>query len=55
MKGYAPVWIGAGVYVPLIVVNCIILGRAGGICFKKSVVSSIADGLGMELGFTLRF
>ena len=41
-----------GIFVPLIVVNCIILGRAEAFASKNSVVSSLADGLGMGLGFT---
>jgi electron transport complex protein RnfE len=54
MKAYAPALDRAlGVYVPLIVVNCIILGRAEAFASKNPVVSSIADGLGMGLGFTL--
>ena len=42
-----------GVYLPLIVVNCIILGRAEGFASKNNVVNSILDGLGMGIGFTL--
>lgn len=41
-----------GVYIPLIVVNCIILGRAEAYASKNSVLPSIFDGLGMGLGFT---
>ena len=41
-----------GVYIPLIVVNCIILGRAEAFASKNGVFSSIIDGLGMGLGFT---
>lgn len=41
-----------GVYLPLIVVNCIILGRAEAFAGKNSVVSSALDGLGMGVGFT---
>lgn len=41
-----------GVYIPLIVVNCIILGRAEAYASKNPVVPSIFDGLGMGLGFT---
>ncbi len=41
-----------GVYIPLIVVNCIILGRAESYASKNPVVPSIFDGLGMGLGFT---
>lgn len=42
-----------GVYIPLIVVNCIILGRAEAYASKNSVMLSIADGIGMGIGFTL--
>jgi len=41
-----------GIFIPLIVVNCIILGRAEGFANKNSVPAAIADGLGMGLGFT---
>lgn len=42
-----------GIFIPLIVVNCIILARAEAFAYKNSVWSSLADGLGMGLGFTL--
>jgi electron transport complex protein RnfE len=42
-----------GLFIPLIVVNCIILGRAEAFASKNSIVMSIADGVGMGLGFTL--
>lgn len=42
-----------GVYIPLIVVNCIILGRAESFASKNKVVPSILDGLGMGIGFTI--
>ncbi|MDW7651265.1 MAG: electron transport complex subunit E [Bacillota bacterium] len=42
-----------GIFVPLIVVNCVILGRAEAFASKNPVVYSLADGLGMGLGFTL--
>jgi len=42
-----------GIFIPLIVVNCIILGRAEGFAKKNGVVLSLADGLGMGLGFTM--
>ncbi|WOC31458.1 MULTISPECIES: electron transport complex subunit RsxE [Caproicibacterium] len=42
-----------GIYLPLIVVNCIILGRAEGFANKNKVLPSIMDGLGMGCGFTL--
>ncbi len=42
-----------GIFIPLIVVNCIILGRAEAFASKNSILPSLADGLGMGLGFTL--
>ncbi|MCB5251602.1 MAG: electron transport complex subunit E [Candidatus Cloacimonadaceae bacterium] len=42
-----------GLFIPLIVVNCIILGRAEAFASKNNVIMSIADALGMGLGFTL--
>lgn len=42
-----------GVYIPLIVVNCIILGRAESYASKNPILPSIFDGIGMGLGFTL--
>ena len=42
-----------GVFIPLIVVNCIILGRAGAFASKNNVLDSAIDGLGMGLGYTL--
>jgi electron transport complex protein RnfE len=42
-----------GLYIPLIVVNCIIFARAEAVAFKNGPVLSLADGLGMGLGFTL--
>lgn len=42
-----------GLFIPLIVVNCIILARAESFASKNSVMDSFADGLGMGLGFTL--
>ena len=54
VKAYAPALDTAlGVYLPLIVVNCIILGRAEIFACKNNVVDSALDGLGMGLGFTL--
>ncbi|MEG1642118.1 MAG: electron transport complex subunit E [Synergistaceae bacterium] len=41
-----------GIFIPLIVVNCIILARAEAFAFKNSVISSLCDGIGMGLGFT---
>jgi electron transport complex protein RnfE len=42
-----------GIFIPLIVVNCIVLGRAEAFACKNSVFSSLIDGLGMGFGFTL--
>ncbi len=54
LKAYIPSLDEAlGIYIPLIVVNCIILGRAESYASKNSVLLSGADGLGMGLGFTV--
>lgn len=54
LQGYVPAVNDAlGLYIPLIVVNCIILGRAESYASKNPVVPSIFDGLGMGLGFTV--
>ncbi len=42
-----------GLYIPLIVVNCIILGRAEAYAYKNPMISSLFDGIGMGLGFTI--
>jgi Na+-translocating ferredoxin:NAD+ oxidoreductase subunit E len=42
-----------GIFIPLIVVNCVILGRAEAFAFKRPLSESLLDGLGMGLGFTL--
>jgi len=42
-----------GIFIPLIVVNCIILGRAEAFASKNNLISSIVDALGMGLGFTI--
>ncbi len=42
-----------GIFIPLIVVNCIILGRAEAFAGKNNMLNSMADGIGMGLGFTL--
>lgn len=53
MKAYLPdLSSSLGMYIPLIVVNCIIFARAESFAFKNPPVLSIADGLGMGLGFT---
>ena len=54
VKAYAPALDSAlGVYLPLIVVNCIILGRAEMFACKNTVIDSALDGVGMGIGFTL--
>ena len=54
MKAYSPALNRAlGIYVPLIVVNCIVLGRAEAYAQKQTVLNSLFDGLGMGVGFTL--
>ena len=53
VKAFAPsIDEALGIYLPLIVVNCIILGRAEMFANKNAVVASMADGLGMGIGFT---
>jgi electron transport complex protein RnfE len=53
MAGYTPeLHKNLGIFIPLIVVNCIILGRAEAFASKNSVGRSLIDGLGMGLGFT---
>lgn len=54
LNAYAPALSGSlGIYIPLIVVNCIILGRAEAFASKNSPGISAIDGLGMGLGFTV--
>jgi electron transport complex protein RnfE len=54
MKAYVPdLYQALGIFIPLIVVNCIILGRAEAFAQKNKVAPAILDGLGMGLGFTL--
>jgi electron transport complex protein RnfE len=54
MKAYLPsLDASLGLFIPLIVVNCIILGRAEAFAFGNGIADSFADGLGMGLGFTL--
>lgn len=54
MKGYVPVLFDAlGLFIPLIVVNCIVLGRAEAFASKNTPWSALVDGMGMGLGFTL--
>lgn len=54
MQAYVtPLYDALGIFLPLIVVNCIIFARAEAFAFNNSVVSSAVDGLGNGLGFTL--
>jgi len=50
---FYPLYQVLGIFIPLIVVNCIILGRAEAFASKKGVLPSLMDGLGIGLGFTL--
>ena len=54
MQAFVPsLYASLGVFIPLIVVNCIILGRAEAFASKNGVVDSALDGVGIGLGFTL--
>lgn len=54
MKAYIPdLYKSLGIFIPLIVVNCIILGRAEAFAQKNSVFPALLDGIGMGIGFTL--
>jgi len=54
MQAYAyPLFTKLGIFIPLIVVNCILLGRAEAFAAKNRVIPSLADGLGMGIGYTL--
>jgi electron transport complex protein RnfE len=54
MKAYVPsLYASLGLFIPLIVVNCIVLGRAEAFAAKNSVGASALDGIGMGLGFSL--
>jgi electron transport complex protein RnfE len=54
MEGFVPsLYDSLGIYIPLIVVNCIILGRAESYASKNPVLPSMFDGIGMGLGFTV--
>ncbi len=48
-----PLFLKLGIFIPLIVVNCIVLGRSEAFAFKNPVMPSLADGLGIGIGFTL--
>jgi electron transport complex protein RnfE len=54
MQAYTyPLYQQLGIFIPLIVVNCIVLGRAEAFASKNGLIVSIADGLGIGIGFTL--
>ncbi len=54
LQAYVPsLYAALGIFLPLIVVNCIVLGRAEAFAAKNSVLDSALDGIGMGLGFTL--
>lgn len=54
VQGYLPALYKAlGIFIPLIVVNCVILGRAEAYASKNGVLASVFDAIGMGLGFTL--
>jgi len=54
MQAYAyPLFLKLGIFIPLIVVNCIVLGRAEAFASKNGIVRSLADGMGIGIGFTL--
>ena len=54
LQAYIPdLYKSLGIYIPLIVVNCIILGRAEAYAYKNPVIPSLFDGIGMGLGFTV--
>ena len=54
MQAYVPdLYATLGLFIPLIVVNCIVLGRAEAFAAKHGPIPSLFDGLGMGLGFTL--
>lgn len=53
MQGFLPaLYEQLGLFIPLIVVNCLVLGRAEAFASKNNFISSVIDGLGMGLGFT---
>ena len=54
MQAYAyPLFLTLGIFIPLIVVNCIVLGRSEAFASKNNLIRSTADGLGIGTGFTL--
>ncbi len=54
MQAFAyPLFLSLGIFIPLIVVNCVVLGRSEAFASKNGLFHSMADGLGIGLGFTL--
>ncbi len=54
MAAYSPgLYKSLGIFIPLIVVNCIVLGRAEAFAYKNGIASSMLDGVGMGIGFTV--
>ena len=54
MQAYVPdLYKTLGIFIPLIVVNCIILGRAEAFAAKNNVLASLCDGIGIGIGFTI--
>jgi electron transport complex protein RnfE len=54
MKAFLPsVYAFLGIWIPLIVVNCVILGRAEAFAYHNGVLASVVDGLGMGVGYSL--
>ena len=54
MQAFAyPLFLTLGVFIPLIVVNCILLGRAEAFASKNGIMASVADGMGIGIGFTM--
>jgi len=54
MQAYTyPLFLKLGIFIPLIVVNCVVLGRAEAFAYKNGIVRSIVDGFGIGTGFTI--
>ncbi len=54
MQAFAyPLFLALGIFIPLIVVNCVVLGRSEAFASKNRPINAIADGLGIGIGFTL--
>jgi electron transport complex protein RnfE len=54
MQAYTyPLFLKLGIFIPLIVVNCVVLGRAEAFAYKNGIVRSIVDGFGIGAGFTI--